>query len=110
MMIRTVSISAKKPFTFKRSICTRVYDVIHEPFPVIRNQEETEHVHFLRATNTVVFSENYIRWAGKSGETISVCIKPDGCTPHELFEISKDKNPDDYEYINQLLGFDEPNE
>ena len=86
-----------------RHIYNKAYDIIHEPFPV--HYPTTEQVHFLKATDTVVFSENYIRWASKENNTISVCIKSDGCTEHQMFRISKNTNPEDYQYLNTLLGF-----
>lgn len=84
------------------------YDVVHEPFPLsyMKFMEATEHVQFLRATNAVVFSVNNIRWASKHNDKISVCIHPDGCAPTQLFDVSKESNPEDYTYLENLLGFD----
>lgn len=84
---------------------TRAYDFIHEPFP-LRNLTTVDQVHFLKAQNGMVFSENYIRWAAKYNNKIAVCIHPDGCSIHEMFEVSKDTNPEDYQYLDDLLGFD----
>lgn len=88
-----------------RTIRTRAYETIHEPFP-LPILTSVEQVHFLKAQNGMVFSENYIRWAAKYDNRIAVCIHPDGCTPREMFEVSKDKNPEDFQYLNDLLGFD----
>ena len=94
-----------KTSTKSKMIRTRAYDVIHEPFPP-RPITSMDQVHFLKAQNGMVFSENYIRWAAKYDDKIAVCIHPDGCSMREMFEVSKDKNPEDYQYLDDLLGFE----
>jgi hypothetical protein len=94
----------------KRSVrlVSKAYEILHEPFPhTMLRTPEVEQVHFLKAQNSIVFSEDYIRWAAKyDHDTIAVCIHPDGCSVHEMFEVSKAKNPDDYAYLENLLGYD----
>lgn len=99
--VHRISMRPTKNVSFR----THAYDFIHEPFP-LHNVNTTEQVHFLKAQNGMVFSENYIRWAAKYDNKIAVCIHPDGCSIHQMFEVSKDKNPDDFQYLDDLLGFD----
>lgn len=74
----------------------------------IAKREPIEHVRYIKADRGYFIREEKIRWAKHiRGEAFYVCSNMCGCSLVDTLDVSKDKNPESYEYLLKLFGIEE---